>query len=166
MLNKFLFILVTILCAVQGMLTPPPSVANVQYDVEWPSYFHGAKLQERAFSPAEKDWARNFPGAVKSFQVGSSQLVMRYVRRPTRSLHSSRDCFRAAGFSVTPLPIRIDQDGARWGCFSAQRGGELLSSCERIYDSNGQSFTDVSAWYWNALIGESIGPWWAVTVIE
>ena len=37
---------------------------------------------------------------------------------------------------------------------------------ERIYDGAGHGWTDVSAWYWDALRGYSPGPWWAVTIVE
>ena len=33
-----------------------------------------------------------------------------------------------------------------------------------IVDAQGASFTDASAWYWAALLGQSQGPWQAVTV--
>jgi len=33
-------------------------------------------------------------------------------------------------------------------------------------DGRGGHWTDVSAWYWSALLGSSEGPWWALTVAE
>jgi hypothetical protein len=35
---------------------------------------------------------------------------------------------------------------------------------EVIADSHGNRWTDVSAWYWAAVRGETQGPWWAITV--
>jgi hypothetical protein len=37
---------------------------------------------------------------------------------------------------------------------------------ERIYDVAGNSWSDVSAWYWAALLGKSAGPWWSVVIAE
>jgi len=48
-------------------------------------------------------------------------------------------------------------------CFNAARDGRQLRVCERIVDAAGVSFTDTSAWYWNAALGRSRGPWLAVT---
>jgi hypothetical protein len=48
--------------------------------------------------------------------------------------------------------------------------GESLRVLERIYSSSenqtGQDWTDVSTWYWQALLGKTGGPWWSVTVTE
>ena len=44
--------------------------------------------------------------------------------------------------------------------------GEALEVRERITDTNGRGWTDVSEWYWNAIGGKTEGPWWAVTVLE
>jgi hypothetical protein len=48
----------------------------------------------------------------------------------------------------------------------AERGAERLRIRERIIDAGGATWTDISSWYWAALLGRSRGPWWAVTVIE
>ena len=45
----------------------------------------------------------------------------------------------------------------------AARPGETFDVCERIFDHDGNAWTDVSAWYWAATMGQSAGPWWAVT---
>jgi hypothetical protein len=37
---------------------------------------------------------------------------------------------------------------------------------EAITDSAVGRWTDVSEWYWSALLGRAEGPWWAITVAE
>ncbi|MCI0665355.1 MAG: hypothetical protein L0220_30200 [Acidobacteria bacterium] len=29
-----------------------------------------------------------------------------------------------------------------------------------------ENWTDVSSWYWSAMLGRSCGPWWVVTIAE
>jgi hypothetical protein len=68
---------------------------------------------------------------------------------------------RAAAAPAVPA-----QPSAPPGCFDASRGGTRLRVCESIRDSAGGEWTDVSSWYWAALLGRSSGPWWATTVAE
>jgi len=35
-----------------------------------------------------------------------------------------------------------------------------------IRDERGESWPDVSAWYWNALFASSSAPWWSFVVAE
>jgi hypothetical protein len=39
---------------------------------------------------------------------------------------------------------------------------------ERVYSavSADENWTDVSSWYWSALLGRSRGPWWVITTAE
>jgi hypothetical protein len=48
----------------------------------------------------------------------------------------------------------------------ATRGSERLRVRERIYTAAGDSWTDVSSWYWQAVLERTTGPWWAITVAE
>ena len=43
---------------------------------------------------------------------------------------------------------------------------ETLRVYERIYDDHSNTWTDTSAWYWSALLGNTTGPWWSVTIAE
>ena len=36
----------------------------------------------------------------------------------------------------------------------------------QIYDGRGESWPDVSAWYWNAIFGSSPEPWWSFVVAD
>src|SRR3712207_7200250 len=53
-------------------------------------------------------WSRNFPGAVGKFSDGERELLIRWVTRGTRQLHSTSDCLRGAGYSVTPQPALLE----------------------------------------------------------
>ena len=92
--------------------------------------------------------------------------LIRKVTSPTRKLHPAADCFRGAGFTVEPQPIAVDEHGHRWSVFHAAKAGEKLEVRERIYNQRGESWTDVSAWWWQAAMGKSQGPWWAETVVR
>ena len=102
------------------------------------------------------------------FTDGRRTIVLRWVAAPTRSLHPIAHCYRALGYAIEALPPerRTGSDGGTWGGFRARRSGERLVVRERIEDARGDHFTDVSAWWWEATLGRSQGPWWAVAMAE
>jgi hypothetical protein len=119
-------------------------------------------------TPSEREtrFASGFPGQIGVFSDGTRTYVVRWVRTATRKLHPSSDCLRALGYAVKPTPIFAETDGTHWGTSSAQHGPESLRVRERIVDSVGREWTDVSAWFWSAALGQSLGPWWAITIFE
>jgi hypothetical protein len=80
-------------------------------------------------------------------------------------LHPSSDCFRGGGFDVTWQPLITDADGNRWSTFTASKAENKFVVHERIYDGQGANWTDISSWYWAALLGKTHGPWWSVVEI-
>jgi hypothetical protein len=142
-------------------------VSNVTQQFRgFPSRFEGAELKPLSLSPHEEVFFADFPGNVGRFSDGRREIILRFVTEATRKLHSAQDCLAAIGYKTEPLPLKIDASGNRWGCFTARKNEERLRVCERIYSENtGESWTDVSAWYWSA-IGRENGEWWAVTVAE
>jgi exosortase len=136
---------------------------------DWPATFDGVPLQHLPLSAREEHFAHSFPGAIARFQCGDAEIIMRHVTQATRRLHSSADCLRAMGWQIVHQPIFQDSDGRTWGSFLALRSGTRYLVTERITPSslaNGEAFTDVSAWYWNALWNPDSGPWMAVTVMR
>jgi hypothetical protein len=132
----------------------------------FPNRFEGAELKQFPLSPREEVFLTDFPGKVGRFSDGRREIILRFVTEATRKLHSSQDCLAAIGYKNNALPLKIDEQGNRWGCFTATKNGESLRVCERIYSENtGESWADVSAWYWSA-VGREKGEWWAVTVAE
>lgn len=132
----------------------------------WPTSWEGRALLPRAASPAETAFAKQFPGKVAAFDDGQRHLLLRYVTQPTRRLHPASDCYRGAGYATHARALRVDEAGRRWGCFEAQRGMARFEVCESIRDTHGQSWSDVSSWYWATAFRESTGPWWAITIAE
>lgn len=131
----------------------------------FPARFEGRALHALGLSEREAFFVKDFPGDIGRFTDGSREIVIRRVTEATRKLHPSSDCFRATGYTTTPLPVKIDEDKKQWSCFNAARGDEKLRVCERIEASDGREWTDVSAWYWAAWGAEG-GEWWAYTVAE
>jgi hypothetical protein len=117
-------------------------------------------------SARDARFSRGFPGRIAAFSDGQTQYIARWVERPTRKLHSSSDCLRGAGYAIAYGPARRDERGRLWSSFTATRAGECLQVDERIEDEAGQAWTDVSAWYWFAVLQKSRGPWWAVTTVR
>jgi len=132
--------------------------------VELPSQWQGQALRPLALSEIEQRFARQFPGSLARMTDGRQVLVLRAVHRPTRMLHPAADCYRGLGYGIARQQLQLDAQRHLWRCFEAARSGQRLRVCERIVDARGTGFTDASAWYWAALLGQSRGPWQAITV--
>ena len=132
----------------------------------WPEAYEGRALVPLIASEREARFAGGFPGRVAAFSDGERTVVLRWVPRETRKLHPALHCLRGLGYAVQPGPVWRDERGRCWGTIVAQRAGRRLRVRERIADAAGAEWTDVSAWWWDAWRGRSVGPWWAVTVLE
>lgn len=106
----------------------------------------------------------DFPGRIGRFSDGEREIVIRWVTEATRKLHPASDCFQGLGYSIKPRALQRDDKGSLWSSFGASKGNERLRVRERIHSESGETWTDVSSWYWAALREE--GPWWAITVAE
>jgi hypothetical protein len=140
--------------------------ATVQH-VEWPRERDGRDLRPLATSAVEQRFAARFPGAIARFTDGERVMVLREVQRPTRMLHPAADCFRGLGYRVEQARLEHDARQRLWRCFEASsREGERVRVCERIEAADGSAFIDPSSWFWAASLGQSSGPWRAITVVE
>ena len=144
----------------------PPSPADGGPAAPWPARFEGRSIVPLASAPEDRALARNFPGHVARFSDGRRQIVLRQVNAPTRRLHPASDCFRAVGYAIGPSPMRGTPGGRPASCFTATRGGRTLRVCEQILGPDGDSWPDISSWYWPALAGTASGPWLATLTVE
>ncbi len=132
----------------------------------WPSELVGPAMQEVPLSWQEQLFQRGFPGRVAKFRDGDRTVVVRWVTVPTRRLHPASDCYRGLGYAVKPLSEAVDAHGRRWGRFRARGNTETVIVRERICDSERGNWTDASSWFWSAILGNTRGPWWAITIAE
>jgi hypothetical protein len=155
-------------CAVLPLALPQPDAqAASARHVEWPSEWDGRALRPLALSHVEQRFAARFPGAIGRFSDGERVLVLRSVDAPTRMLHPAADCFRGLGYGIAQARLERDARQRLWRCFEASApDGQRLRVCERIEAPDGGAFTDPSAWFWAASLGQSSGPWRAVTLVE
>ena len=162
---KSVFALVLCLCALAPCLRQAgaSSAAAMESANEWPATWDGKPLRPLAFSAVEQRFAARFPGRMARLTDGEQVLVLREVRQPTRMLHPAADCYRGLGYRIQQAQLERDPQQGLWRCFVAERDGRLTRVCERIVDANGQVFTDASSWFWAAQLGQSTGPWQAVT---
>src|SRR5687768_9175052 len=150
--------------AVATWAQPRSPVTHEAPGFELPAQWQGQPLRPLALSEVEQRFARQFPGTLARMTDGREVLVLRAVHRPTRMLHPAADCYRGLGYRVASEQLQLDGEQRLWRCFEAMRAGQRLKVCERIVDAQGAGFTDTSAWYWAALLGQSQGPWQAITV--
>jgi len=132
----------------------------------WPETFQGQKISQLPDDEMTREFGREFPGRIGFFTNGREQICLRWVAHETRQLHSSSDCYRGLGYSIRSQPPMRGNDGSWWTCFEAEKGSVKLLVKERISDSAGNSWDDVSGWYWSALLQQCKPPWWAVTVVR
>lgn len=163
-----LMVLLLALAAALPLLAPTPSRAEgTTRHVEWPTQWDGRTLRPLAMSEVEQRFAARFPGAIARFSDGERVIVLRRVEQPTRMLHPAADCFRGLGYAIERAGLERDAQQRLWRCFEAQgRDGRRLRVCERIEAEDGASFIDPSSWFWAAALGQSSGPWQAITVVE
>lgn len=132
----------------------------------WPSQFEGQQLEPIKLADVTERFAKQFPGKIAVYTTGKCRVVYRWVTRPTLQLHPSSNCYKASGYEIKWLPEYRDPNDARWTAFQARKGAEKLLVRERIYDQEGHSWTDVSSWYWAAVLKQSNSPWWAISIAE
>jgi len=160
---KLMFVGTLAICALLGALHRTAAAPSSSASIEWPTQWDGRVLRPLALSPVEQRFASQFPGQVARLTDGEQVLVWREVRRPTRMLHPAADCYRGLGYRIENAKLERDPQDRLWRCFEATQAGQRLRVCERIVDANGQAFTDASNWFWAAQLGQSTGPWQAVT---
>ena len=131
---------------------------------DWPHEFEGRPLSPVALTAEQKTFLGDFPGAAARFSDGERDILMRWVKQPTRRLHPAEDCYRGWGFEVAASKIRADRDGRHWRCFEVQHEGVTRQVCEQIRDDEGTNYTDVSSWYWDATLQRTRAPWLVITV--
>jgi len=152
--------------------TIPFFVGRMQQSVDlqsfkgWPAEFEGRPLREETLSSATARFADQFPGCIAVFASDNRRVIFRWVTQPTRQLHSAETCYRASGYEIKWLPKFQDLEGNGWAAFEATKDSEKLRVRERLFDERGHSWTDVSAWYWSAVLQHSRAPWWSICVIE
>jgi hypothetical protein len=152
--------------AVLAPLLEPAGPAGGGPPAPWPARFEGRAIVPLAPAPEDRLLAASFPGHVARFSDGRRQIVLRQVTAPTRRLHPARDCFRAVGYALAPSPMRVTPGRGPAACFTATRGGRTFRVCEQIIGPDGESWPDVSSWYWPALAGTASGPWLATLTVE
>ena len=163
------FLLLYALAAFRPLLKVPASRDERGSNAGFPGWIAAplpGGVTPLALNPRDVKFAEQFPGRIAAFAGDQSTWIVRWVARPTRKLHPAGDCLRATGYTVVPQPIFAEANGAHWGVVTASRGREKLIVRERIIDAKGREFTDVSAWFWAAILEKSPGPWWCLTRIE
>ena len=157
------FLTACLIASLAPLASPKPVPMATANFPGWPATFEGRSLRTLGLTEIERRFVQSFPGRIERFSDGQQEIVLRWIFEPTRKLHAASDCFRGSGYRVTPLPLETIA-GESWGAFSAERHPQRLRVRETITDTDGRRWTDVSAWYWAAVRGETRGPWWAVTV--
>ena len=157
------FAALSLACAIAPLACAPSAAQRTTGTREAPIEWEGRALRPLALSAVEQRFAARFPGQIARLTDGEQVLVWRTVNAPTRMLHPAADCYRGLGYRIAGARLERDAQQRLWRCFVAERGGQRLRVCERIVDAQGQAYTDASSWFWAAQLGQSVGPWQAIT---
>lgn len=128
----------------------------------WPVQLDGKPLREIPLSETEAGFQAGFPGRVGKFEAQGEVVILRWISQETRRLHPAADCYKGLGYTASAQTVSKDASGS-WGRTLVSKGDQHLQVQEQLRDSAGQSWSDVSAWYWAAFLGQTQGPWWSVT---
>ena len=166
MRQMILYATVCLLAAVVGALKPEPTFVTDSTFPGWPTQYEGRALRPTALTDAERRFAAALPGRLGKFTDGRREFMLQWVTRENRLLHSATDCMANAGFDVKPEALWVDEHGNRWLSATVARGDQEFRVRERIYDTVGGSWPDVSSWYWATAFGDGTPPWWMITIVE
>ncbi len=133
---------------------------------DWPKTWDGSEIWQVPLSASDERFGENFPGRIAKFSDGRREYIFRWVTTGTRQLHPSADCFRGAGYTITPRPASRDHEERQWSSFLASREPRRLLVRERIADRHGGEWNEVSSWFWSVALGQTKGPWLSVTSVE
>lgn len=152
-----------VLCLVAALLplAVPKRAAPAKPDVDWPETFEGRPLVRGEDRIPAGD---AFPGSLAQFSDGTRQILFKAVSRPSRRVHPAADCYRGSGWRIHPAPLHIDGDGRHWSAFDASRQGRTVQVRELVTDSDGKSWSTISAWYWSAVFDRTRPPWTVIVV--
>ncbi|NLW46234.1 MAG: hypothetical protein GXY86_02685 [Firmicutes bacterium] len=132
----------------------------------WPSCFEGKPLKQLPLTNKEREFVKGFPGQIGRFTDGTREIIIRWITQETRQLHPTIDCYKGLGYSIHPLPLYSDSRGILWGAYQVSHGKRNYLVKERIFDQADNNWSDVSAWYWSALLNKTEGPWWSMVISE
>lgn len=165
LIGRTAFLASCVLAGLAPLRLPSHAIASMALP-DWPTQWDGREILQVPLSAREERFSENFPGRIAKFTDGTREFIFRRVTTATRQLHSSADCFRGAGYTITPQPAFRDQSERQWSVFLARRDGRQLLVRERISDQRGREWTDVSGWFWAVTLGRTEGPWLSVTAVE
>jgi hypothetical protein len=168
--ERLAVVLAAAAAAVVPMITPASSGGAAKVDFPgWPNTLEGTPLKPRELSERDKPYLAGFPGRIAAFHAGDEEVLVRWVTRETRRLHSAADCYRGLGYDVEPVQPRYPG----YVSFRVTQNGESMWVSERISErfddaggTPGESFGEVGDWYWSAKLGSTVGPWWSVVRVE
>ncbi len=164
---EFLFLIIAsgFAAVVSLIWTPLSSSAHVESSFPgWPTHYEGKLLKRLELSEREKGFVQRFPGKIARFSDGNREIIIRWIQAPTRQLHPASDCFRGVGYSIKFLPMQTNKAGNGMGCFAMTKGSSRLRVCEFIKDQSGNSWSDVSSWYWHSLFSNKNDHWWSYVI--
>lgn len=125
----------------------------------WPEKWQDKYLESIPLTQTEQVFSETFPGKLAVFSTGPEKLIYRWVTRPTRQLHSSADCLKASGF-------KIEKDrGGKFLAVSPEGYWYIVEESVSSIESE-DTWSEISQWYWQAVMKRTEGPWMAVTVIR
>jgi hypothetical protein len=131
----------------------------------FPTTFEGRPLSRLPDTPEERAFYGRHALEHARFSDGERVLLMRWAGADITGFHLAEACFRAFGFTLSPMPARSDS-AAREHCYRARRKGVAQRVCEQIRDGQGQVFASEPTWQLARVLGQSPPPYLGISVVE
>jgi len=150
------FVLLLVIVSLSPLITSSTQKQHHAQNVTFPTQLEGQSLRPRPLSPRDIPYLKGFPGELRTFQTPTREILIRFVAKATRKLHSATDCYKGLGYEIEVL-----ERNRTWARYRATKDRRSYIVEERIRDADGELYYDVGAWYWAAKLGLSEGPWWS-----
>ena len=132
---------------------------------KFPKELFGRPLIKLELSAQDQRFAQNFPGKIGRFTDGEFRYIIRLCNNATRRVHSASECLKAQNNDIKHLP-HVKVRHLIWSEFEAIKNNQTKTIREIILDSQGQSWPDVSSWYWQALFRRAKAPYLIISRID
>ena len=132
-----------------------------------PEEYQEMHLIPCSLSKLEQEFAKQFPGTLKTYRHQQGVIIFRQVKGATRKLHESRVCLEASGFRLCAPKMETDSSGKIWQTYSAQNRKNKLRVRSIILSCSGEkSWPSVEKWFWSAFFSRPDEVYLAITEIR
>ncbi len=132
-----------------------------------PEKYQKLELQKCSLTLLEKQFTKQFPGIIETYQHPTGVIIFRQVTGATRKLHNSRTCLKSSGFKLSEPKTEEDHEGVIWQIYTAEnKEATLVVRSVILSRSDDETWPSVEEWFWDAFFTRSDKTYLAITEIR